>query len=82
MCGCCDLVLYRCNHLNGPDFDVLETSSTASLSSAYSEPGTFSPPLGSSLSELSDAGSCETFSEYDIKRSKVLLIHTYYKDHS
>ena len=27
--------------------------------------------MGSSLSELSDAGSCETFSEYDIKRNKV-----------
>lgn len=62
----------RSNHLNGPDFDALETASVASCSSAYSsksESSVMSPPCGS-VTELSDAGSCDTFMEYDMHQRK------------
>lgn len=58
----------RSNHLNGPDFEALETASVASCSSAYSsksESSVMSPPCGS-VTELSDTGSCDTFQEYEI----------------
>lgn len=62
---------YRSNHLNGPDYDSLETSSVASGSSAYSsKEDSLSPTLGS-VTELSDVGSVDSFLEYDIQRSKV-----------
>ena len=63
-----DLSLFRANHLNGPDFDALETASVASGSSAYSsrsESSTFSPFGQGSVTELSDVGSTDTFLEYD-----------------
>ena len=65
---------YRSNHLNGPDYDSLETSSVASGSSAYSsKEDSLSPTLGS-VTELSDVGSVDSFLEYDIQRNKVRTI--------
>lgn len=68
-------LMCRSNHLNGPDFDALETVSVTSCSSAYSsksDSSLTSPPIGSTT-EFSDAGSCETYQEYDIKSHKVNL---------
>lgn len=61
--------MYRSNYLNAPDFDALETDSVASCeSSAYSSKSeSLSPTIGS-VTELSDAGSYESFLEYDISR--------------
>lgn len=74
-----DSVYCRSNHLNGPDFDAFETASVASCSSAYSsksESSIMSPPCGS-VTELSDAGSCDTFQEYEISNQRKQKVSSY-----
>ena len=61
----CFLSWHRSNHLNFPDFDALETASTASSSAYSSKSESLSPTVGS-VTELSDAGSIDSFLEYDI----------------
>jgi len=67
-------ILCRSNHLNGPDFDSLETSSVASGSSAYSSKEDSLSPTYGSITELSDVGSMDSFLEYDFKRNQVAKI--------
>lgn len=64
-------VPHRPNLLNLLDLDALETSSVVSYNSDYfsrSESSLMSPPCGS-VTELSDAGSCDTYQEYDVPTS-------------
>ncbi len=73
------IFVYRSNHLNGLDYDALETASVTSCSSAYSssksESSTFSPFGPGSITELSDVGSCDTFLEYDPPRHSRVSYH-------